>query len=157
MTGISEVRTVAFALRGALCAALALGSMFAHSQHQRPHARPEADAPQHGAAVPDQSRQHGEHAAVAAESKQFATIGYDDARGPRSVQTKHLPAVTGDPAAGKHLAHDENKGRCLTCHAMDKDGDLPGNVGPDLSTYGTWGARRGVHIPAGVGRARSQF
>jgi sulfur-oxidizing protein SoxA len=45
----------------------------------------------------------------------------------------------GNPAIGKRLAQSEDKGRCLNCHVLDKDGALPGDVGPDLSTYGTWG------------------
>jgi putative heme-binding domain-containing protein len=39
--------------------------------------------------------------------------------------------ATGNPAAGKSLF--ENKGRCLTCHSVGKDG---GNLGPDLSDVG---------------------
>jgi sulfur-oxidizing protein SoxA len=47
--------------------------------------------------------------------------------------------MPGDPAVGKRLAQSDSKGRCLNCHVLDKDGVLPGDVGPDLSTYGTWG------------------
>jgi len=81
----------------------------------------------------------GGHGAVAPESKDFATIAYDDARGPRPVQRRHPPAAAGDPALGMRLAHDETKGRCLNCHVMDAGGALPGDVGPDLSAYATLG------------------
>jgi sulfur-oxidizing protein SoxA len=76
---------------------------------------------------------------IAEESKHFATIGYDDTRAPRPVQTKRGSAASGNPAVGKRLAQSETKGRCLNCHVLDKDGALPGDVGPNLSTYGTWG------------------
>lgn len=118
---------------------LALFTATAQSQHHGQHMKPEAGAVQEGAAATGRGHLLGGHGAVVPESKRFSTLAYDDARGPRPVQTKHLPAVTGDPAVGQRLAYDENKGRCLSCHVMDKDGDLPGNVGPDLSTYGTWG------------------
>ncbi len=89
----------------------------------------------HGAEHDD----HGGHGMIAEESKHFATIGYDDTRGPRPVQTERGPASSGNPAVGKRLAQSEDKGRCLNCHVLDKDGVLAGDVGPNLSTYGTWG------------------
>jgi len=82
---------------------------------------------------------HGGHGMIVEESKRFATIGYDDARGPRPVQTKKGPVLTGDPAIGKRLAQSEDKGRCLNCHVLDKDGILPGDLAPNLSKYATWG------------------
>jgi len=81
----------------------------------------------------------GGHGAVAPESKHFATIAYDDARGPRPVQKRAPPSAAGDAALGKRLAHDEAKGRCLACHVLDAGGALPGDVGPDLSAYATLG------------------
>lgn len=35
-------------------------------------------------------------------------------------------------AAGKRVAFDRNQGNCLACHKIE-DGDMPGNVGPELS------------------------
>ena len=78
------------------------------------------------------------HGMVAMETKRFPTIGYDDARAPRPVQAKRGPTIAGDPAIGKRIAQSD-KGRCLSCHVLDQDGVLPGNLGPNLSTYGTWG------------------
>jgi sulfur-oxidizing protein SoxA len=46
-------------------------------------------------------------------------------------------AASGNPAVGKRLAQSD--GRCLNCHVLDKDGVLPGDVGPDLGKYATWG------------------
>ncbi len=49
--------------------------------------------------------------------------------------------VTGDPKNGEKLAYDRGRGgSCVACHIMGVTTPaLPGNVGPDLSTYGTWG------------------
>ena len=44
------------------------------------------------------------------------------------------PALASDAVAeGKRLATERSKGNCLACHAFD-DGELPGNVGPPLSS-----------------------
>lgn len=54
-----------------------------------------------------------------------------------------IPAVTtpitGDAAKGKELAFDRTRGgSCVACHIMGSDTpELPGNVGPDLSTIGS--------------------
>ena len=50
-------------------------------------------------------------------------------------------AIVGDPKKGEKLAFDRNRGgSCVACHIMGKPTPaLPGNVGPDLSTYGTLG------------------
>jgi sulfur-oxidizing protein SoxA len=133
----------AFAPRGALFAALFFASALAHAQiHAAPpaHTPPGHEAP--GVAAPVQGHEGhvmGGHGEVAPESKHFSTIAYDDARGPRPVQKRQPLPAGGDPVLGKRLAHDEAKGRCLSCHIMDRDGALPGDVGPDLSTYGTQG------------------
>lgn len=49
--------------------------------------------------------------------------------------------ITGDPQNGEKLAFDRSRGgSCVACHVMGKTTPaLPGNVGPDLSTVGTWG------------------
>ena len=48
--------------------------------------------------------------------------------------------ITGDPKNGEKLAFDRARGGgCVACHIMGKTTpSLPGNVGPDLSTIGTW-------------------
>lgn len=48
-------------------------------------------------------------------------------------------AITGDAEKGKALAFDRRRGgSCLACHVMGS-GELPGNVGPDLSEIGNAG------------------
>lgn len=49
--------------------------------------------------------------------------------------------ITGDPEKGAKLAFDRSRGgSCVACHVMGKQTPAsPGNVGPDLSTVGTWG------------------
>jgi sulfur-oxidizing protein SoxA len=49
--------------------------------------------------------------------------------------------ITGDPKNGEKLAYDQGRGgSCVTCHVMGKSTpEFPGNIGPDLSTIGTWG------------------
>lgn len=47
--------------------------------------------------------------------------------------------IEGDPAKGKELAMDRKRGgSCAACHVLP-GAELPGNVGPDLSTIGTQG------------------
>jgi len=47
--------------------------------------------------------------------------------------------IAGDPALGRELALDRKRGgSCVACHIMPGT-ELPGNVGPDLSTIATWG------------------
>jgi sulfur-oxidizing protein SoxA len=49
--------------------------------------------------------------------------------------------IAGDPKNGEKLAFDRARGgSCVACHIMGKTTPaLPGNIGPDLSTVGTWG------------------
>jgi sulfur-oxidizing protein SoxA len=49
--------------------------------------------------------------------------------------------ITGDPGNGEKLAFNRARGgSCVACHIMGKTTPaLPGNIGPDLSTIGTWG------------------
>lgn len=60
---------------------------------------------------------------------------------PYSPPPKLDGSITGDPEKGAKLAFDRARGgSCVACHIMGpKTPALPGNVGPDLSTYGTWG------------------
>jgi len=49
------------------------------------------------------------------------------------VATLLAPALRAQSAAaGQALAFDRAKGNCLACHSM-KGGDVPSNVGPELS------------------------
>jgi sulfur-oxidizing protein SoxA len=166
-------------LMSVLCAAVLAGAVWAQSEHhhgQQPQQHPSAgDAtpqgadrqkathapaprPQTGAGNEgrdgSEHDNHGGHGMIVEESKHFATIGYDDTRGPRPVQTKRGSATTGDPTVGKRLAQSGDKGRCLNCHVLDADGALPGDVSPDLSTYGTWG-RDAAHTFQQVWDARA--
>ncbi len=49
--------------------------------------------------------------------------------------------VTGDPRNGERLSFDRARGgSCVACHVMGPTTpSMPGSVGPDLSTIGTWG------------------
>ena len=85
-------------------------------------------------------RPHGHHGMVVPESKDFPTLAYADKRVQKPPQKKSPPTLKGDPARGKVLAFDSNKGRCLSCHVLGADGEQPGTVGPNLSSY----ASRGV-------------
>ncbi|MGD8926745.1 MAG: sulfur oxidation c-type cytochrome SoxX, partial [Thioalkalispiraceae bacterium] len=80
----------------------------------------------------------GHHGMVVPESKHFPTLAYDDKRVQKSPQKKPPETLKGDPQHGKHLAYSA-KGRCLSCHVLGADGQQPGTVGPNLSTYGTRG------------------
>ncbi|MEW6413618.1 MAG: sulfur oxidation c-type cytochrome SoxA [Pseudomonadota bacterium] len=60
---------------------------------------------------------------------------------PRTDPPKLDGPIQGDPKKGAQLAFDRSRGgSCVACHVMGSGTpSLPGNVGPDLSTYGTWG------------------
>lgn len=49
--------------------------------------------------------------------------------------------ITGDPKNGEKLAFDRSRGgSCVACHVMGNPiPPLPGNTGPDLSEYASWG------------------
>jgi L-cysteine S-thiosulfotransferase len=125
-------------------------TLFADAALVQSHPAPHGEPQQHS--TPDDARPHvpqtghehmtenggGHGMLVARDAKLFPTIGYDDARIPRPAQTMRGPAMTGDPAIGKQIAQSD-KGRCLSCHVLDQDGVLAGTLGPNLSTYGTWG------------------
>lgn len=52
---------------------------------------------------------------------------------------RSLTGGIGDPARGKAVVLDENKGNCLMCHRIASLGDelQQGNLGPNLSDIGT--------------------
>ncbi len=48
-----------------------------------------------------------------------------------------LTSVAGDPARGREVFLDSDKGNCLACHqAPLAESDAPGTLGPDLSGVG---------------------
>lgn len=61
---------------------------------------------------------------------------------PAIVKKELAGPLNGDAVRGKVVFTDRVKGNCLACHNM-KDGTQPGDGGPDLSTYGTWGRADG--------------
>ena len=69
--------------------------------------------------------------------KQYNTLR-DTATPPFSKPPQVEKTITGDPVKGKELAFDRSRGgSCVACHVMGPDTpELPGNVGPDLSTIG---------------------
>ncbi len=56
-------------------------------------------------------------------------------------QVKIEGPIGGDPKNGEKLAYDRSRGgSCIACHIMGKPvPPLPGNAGPDLSDYASWG------------------
>ena len=70
--------------------------------------------------------------------KDFNTLSNAKASPPvAKTQTVETP-VQGNPDQGKELVADRKRGgSCLACHVLPEE-TLPGNVGPDLSTIGTW-------------------
>ncbi len=65
----------------------------------------------------------------------FSTLAERSASQP--MQSKSMPiGISGDPALGRKLVADRDRGgSCFACHIFP-DAELPGNVGPDLSTVG---------------------
>ena len=98
-------------------------------------------APQHQEAMQHDSGHHGGHGAIARGIENFPTSAYAEDKVVRDIQRPVMPGMQGDPVMGKKLAAS-NKGRCLSCHVLDADGDQAGNVGPNLSSYATSGRSR---------------
>jgi sulfur-oxidizing protein SoxA len=70
---------------------------------------------------------------------QFNTLRNDASPPVEGYQRVFGPITDGNPENGKKLAFDRSRGGgCLACHILP-GAMLPGNVGPDLSTIGTWG------------------
>lgn len=82
---------------------------------------------------------HMQHGMIFKGSEKFPTISYNETKKPRPVERPSPPNIAGDPKKGKKLAYAKKKGRCLACHILGSDGDQPGDVGPNLSTYGKSG------------------
>lgn len=69
--------------------------------------------------------------------KQFNTLR-DKASPPMQKPPVVEKTISGDAVKGKELAFDRSRGgSCVACHVMGPNTpELPGNVGPDLSTIG---------------------
>lgn len=71
--------------------------------------------------------------------KAFNTVASQDVSPAVSERIAVTEALTGDPVKGHELAMDRKRGgSCVACHVLP-GAELPGNVGPDLSTLATWG------------------
>lgn len=69
----------------------------------------------------------------------FNTMRTDASPPVERFQRVFGPIEDGNAENGKKLAFDRSRGGgCLACHILP-GATLPGNVGPDLSTIGTWG------------------
>lgn len=90
---------------------------------------------QHQAGGMQHEGEHMQHGMVNPESQKYPTIAYDDARPARPIERPAPPKMFGDAKVGKTLAYDPDKGRCLSCHILEADGEQAGDVGPNLSTY----------------------
>lgn len=121
-----------------LCGFLLLPSLLAI---QMPANAEEGDAPQQNKAMQHGGGHHVGHGAIAKGTENFPTSAYTEEKVVRDIQRPVIPGMQGDPVMGKKLAAS-NKGRCLTCHILDADGDQAGDVGPNLSSYATSGRSR---------------
>jgi L-cysteine S-thiosulfotransferase len=91
-----------------------------------------------------------EKPAAAVPWKRYANWPQNDWKNYNTMRDTRSPAVPaeltgigtitdGDPERGKKLFGDRSKGgSCMVCHVVP-GASLPGNIGPELSTYGTWG------------------
>lgn len=71
--------------------------------------------------------------------KEFNTLRTKVAPPVKGLQKVFGPIEDASPENGRKLALDRSRGGgCAACHVLP-DIALPGNIGPDLSTIGTWG------------------
>lgn len=69
----------------------------------------------------------------------WPTLSYEDNRPTRTPQKVSLSGpLNGDPAKGKEIAMNTQRGNCWACHALPGDAQ-PGSGGPPLLNIGTWG------------------
>ena len=124
---------VAFAVGFVLLCALPAGAQD-HSHHkygETAHStEPMTGSPKHTAA---------HHGMMLHGLDDFPTFAYDDQRAPKPPTAASPPAHPGDARRGKELAYASEKGNCLACHALEADGEQPGDVGPNLSAYAQLG------------------
>ena len=68
----------------------------------------------------------------------FNTLSNQNASPPVAARVAITEPITGNPENGRALMLDRKRGgSCVACHILP-DTDLPGNVGPDLSTIATF-------------------
>jgi len=82
---------------------------------------------------------HGHHGMVHKDAKKFPSTSYSETKHARAISRPTMPGIKGDAAKGKQLAYAKSKGRCLACHIMGADAAQAGDVGLNLSRYGTLG------------------
>lgn len=104
-------------------------------------------AEEHSPSLSHKSQHHGHmqhngghHGAIAKGIEKFPTISYTEKKSAREIERPIMPKIHGDPTIGKQLA--TNKGRCLSCHILETDSEQPGDIGPGLSMYATYGRPR---------------
>jgi sulfur-oxidizing protein SoxA len=102
---------------------------------------PEGHAPKQHEAMQHAGGHHGGHGSIAKGIENFPTSAYAEEKAVRDIQRPVMPGMQGDPVMGKKLAAS-NKGRCLSCHVLDAEGNQAGDVGPNLSSYATSGRSR---------------
>jgi sulfur-oxidizing protein SoxA len=66
----------------------------------------------------------------------YSNLRQEIARPISFIQHIEIP-LQGNPENGKKLISDKKKGNCAACHLLP-DEKLPGNVGINISTVGTW-------------------
>jgi len=98
---------------------------------------------------------HGMHGMIFKGSEKFPTSAYNETKKIRPIERLSLPDMAGDAKKGKMLAYAKNKGRCLSCHILGPDGNQPGNVGPNLSTYGNKSGRDSTYTFQQIWDART--
>lgn len=81
---------------------------------------------------------HGGHGAITKGIEKFPTSSYTKSKAVRAIQEPEMPKMQGNPIKGKHLVAS-SKGRCLACHIVSADKEQAGDVGPNLSTYSSYG------------------
>lgn len=66
----------------------------------------------------------------------YSQLRQEIARPVSFIQHVETP-IKGNPDNGKNLIADRSKGNCAACHLLPEE-KLPGNVGINISTIGTW-------------------
>ena len=102
-----------------------------HMQHQaKPHIKKK-----HGGG---HGGRHGGHGSIAKGLEKFPTSAYKGSPNAKPIDIVKAPKMKGDPVKGKKIAYNRSMGRCLNCHVLGEDGEQAGNVGPNLSNFGSF-------------------
>lgn len=73
---------------------------------------------------------------VSTDWSNYSQLRQEIARPVSFIQQVETP-IKGNPDNGKKLIADRKKGNCAACHLLPEE-KLPGNVGINISTIGTW-------------------